>query len=82
MVRVKVLYGKNGGTMVDDDFTNKEVVDGEDDIDFFDSRDDAVDDADDADDGSYSEGAPATKKKWKKGATTKTGGKPATKRNK
>jgi hypothetical protein len=77
IVRVRVLIGKNGGTMVDDDFTNKEIVDGdEDDVDFFDSRDDAVNDANDADDGSYSEGAPATKKKRKK-----TGGKRATKRN-
>ena len=72
IVRVRVLIGKNGGTMVDDDFTDKEIVDGdEDDVDFFDSRDDAVNNADDADDGSYSEGAPATKKK----RTKKTGGK-------
>ena len=61
--------------MVDDGLTDKEVVDGDDDIDFFDSRDDAADNADDADDGSYSEGAPATKKKRKKGATAKRGGK-------
>ena len=53
--------------MVDDDFTDKEIVDGdEDNVDFFDSRDDAVNDVNDADDGSYSEGAPATKKKRKK----------------
>jgi len=77
IVRVRVLIGKNGGTMVDDDFTDKEIVDGDEDVDFFDSRDDAVNDANDADDGSYSEGAPATKKKRKK-----TGGKRATKRNK
>ena len=63
--------------MVDDDFTDKEIVDGDKDVDFFDSRDDAVNDANDADDGSYSEGAPATKKKRKK-----TGGKQATKCNK
>ena len=57
IVRVRVLIGKNGGTMVDDDFTNKEIVDGDkDDVDFFDSRDDTVNDANDADDGSYSEG--------------------------
>ena len=43
MVQVKVLRGKNGGTMVDDDFTDKEVIDGgEDDVDFFDSCDDAI----------------------------------------
>ena len=59
MVRVRVLCGKNGGTMVDDDFTDEEV-----------------------DDGSYSKGAPATRKKRKKGAKTKTGGKRATKRSK
>ena len=76
IVRVKVLIGKNGGTMVDDDFTDKEIVDGDEDVDFFDSRNDAVNDTNDADDGSYSEGAPATKKKRKK-----TGGKRATKRN-
>ena len=63
--------------MVDDDFTDKEIVDGDEDVDFFDSRDDAVIDANDADDGSYSEGAPATKKNRKK-----TGGKGATKCNK
>ncbi len=63
--------------MVDNDFTDKELVDGDEDVDFFDCRDDAVNDANDADDGSYSEGAPATKKKRKK-----TGGKRATKRNK
>ena len=77
MVRVRVLIGRNGGTMVDDDFTDKEIVDGDEDVDFFDCRDDAINDANDADDGSYSEGAPATKKKRKK-----TGGKRATKRNK
>jgi hypothetical protein len=80
VARVKVLRGKNGGAMVDDNFTD---VDGP--VNFFDSRDDDVSDtADDADadDGSYSEGAPATKKKRKKGAMTKTGGKRATKRNK
>jgi hypothetical protein len=66
MVRVRVLIGKNGGTMVDDDFTDKEIIDGDEDVDFFDSRDDAVNDANDADDGSYSKGAPATKKKRKK----------------
>jgi hypothetical protein len=77
IVRVRVLIGKNGGTMVGNNFTNKEIVDGDEDVDFFDSRDDAVNDANDADDGSYSEGAPATKKKRKK-----TGGKRATKRNK
>ncbi len=50
MVRVKVLHGKNGGTMVDDDFTDKESVDeGDNDVDFFDSHDDGVEDADDAD---------------------------------
>ncbi len=60
MVQVKVLHGKNGGTMVDDDFTDKEAVDeGDDDVDFFDSRDDGVKDADDADNGLYSKGAPA-----------------------
>ena len=82
MVRVRVLCGKNGGTMVDDDFTDEEVDDGDNDVDFFDSHDDAVDDTDDADDGSYSKGAPATRKKRKKGAKTKTGGKRATKRSK
>jgi hypothetical protein len=85
MVRVRVLRGKNGGTMVDDDFTDKEFVDeggDEDDVDFFDSRDDAIEDADDADDGSYSEGVPATKRKREKGATTKTAEKRAAKRNK
>jgi hypothetical protein len=66
MVRVRVLIGKNGGTMVDDDFTDKEIIDGDEDVDFFDSRDDAVNDANNADDGSYSKGAPATKKKRKK----------------
>jgi hypothetical protein len=63
--------------MVDDDFTDKEIVDGDEDVDFFDSHNDAVNDANDANDGSYSKGAPATKKKRKK-----TGGKRATKRNK
>jgi len=82
MVRVRVLIGKNGGTMVDDDFIDKEIVDGDEDVDFFDSRNDAVNDANDAADGSYSEGAPATKEKRKKGATKKMGGKRATKRNK
>jgi len=62
--------------MVDDDFIDKEIVDGDEDVDFFDSRNDAVNDTSNADDGSYSEGAPATKKKRKK-----TGGKRATKRN-
>jgi len=76
IVRVRVLIGKNGGTMVIDDFTDKEIIDGDEDVDFFDSCNDAVNDANDADDGSYSEGAPATKKKRKK-----TGGKQATKRN-
>jgi len=75
MVRVRVLTGKNGGTMVDNDFTDKEIIDEDDDVDFFDSRANAVSDANDADDGSYSEGAPATKKKRKKGVTKKTGGK-------
>ncbi len=75
MVRVRVLIGKNGGTMVDNDFTNKEIVDWDEDVDFFDSRVDAINDANDAYDGSYSKGAPATKKKRKKGATKKTGGK-------
>jgi hypothetical protein len=73
VARVKVLRGKNGGTMIDDNFTK---VDGP--VDFFDSRDDNVSDtADDADadNGSYSEGAPVTKKKRKKGVTMKTGGK-------
>ena len=74
MVRVKVLRGKNGGTMVNDDFTNKEVVNGDDDVNFFDSRNEAIDDANNAGDGLYSEGAPVTKKKRKKGATTKMGG--------
>ena len=83
MVRVRVLRGKNGGTMVDDDFTDEEVDDGDNnDGDFFDSRDDAIDDTDDADDGLYIEGAPAMKKKRKKRAKTQTGGKRATKRNK
>ncbi len=71
--------------MVEDDFTDKEFVDeGDDDVDFFNSRDDIVEDANDADNGSYSKGAPATKRKRKrkKGATTKTGGKQAAKRNK
>ncbi len=77
MVRVRVLIGKNGGTMVDNDFTDKEIIDSDEDVDFFDSRDNAVNDANDADDGSYSEGAPATKKKRKN-----TGGKRVTKRNK
>ncbi len=77
MVRVRVLIGKNGGTMVDDDFTDKEIVDGDKDVEFFDCRDDAANDANDADVGSYSEGAPATKKKRKK-----TGRKQATLRNK
>jgi len=76
IVRVRVLIGKNGGAMVDNDFTDKDIVDGDKDVDFFDSRDDAVNDANDADDGSYSEGAPATKKKREE-----TGGKRATKRN-
>ena len=40
MVRVRVIIGKNGGTMVDDDFTDKEIIDGDEDVDFFDSRDD------------------------------------------
>jgi hypothetical protein len=64
---------KNGGTIADDDFTN---VDGP--VDFFDSRDDNISDTAnnaDADNGLYSKGAPATKKKRKKGATTKMGGK-------
>ncbi len=40
MVRVsRVLIGKNRGTMVDDDFTNKEIVDRDEDVDFFDCRD-------------------------------------------
>ncbi len=59
--------------MANDDFIN---VDGP--VDFFDNRDDDVSDTAndaDADNGLYSEGAPATKKKRKKGATTKTGGK-------
>ena len=56
--------------MVDYDFTDKEIVNGDEDVDFFDSHDDAVNNANDADDGSYGEGAPATKKKRKK-----TGGK-------
>ena len=77
MVRVRVLIGKNRGTMVDNDFTNKELVEGDEDVDFFDSHDNAVNDANDADDGSYSKGAPTTKKKRKK-----TGGKRATKCNK
>ena len=68
--------------MVNDDFTNNKVVNGDNDVDFFDSRDDAVDNADNANDGSYSKGAPATKKKRKKGATMKTGRKQATKHNK
>ena len=72
MVRVRVLRRKNGGTMVDNDFTDKEVDDGDNDVDFFDSRNDTVNDTDDADDGLYSEGAPATKKKRKKGAKTDT----------
>jgi hypothetical protein len=63
--------------MADDDFTNKEIVDGDEDVDFFDCRDDAVNDANNADDGSYREGAPATKKKRKK-----TGEERATKHNK
>ena len=69
MVRVRVLVGKNGGTMVDDDFTDKEFVDegkDEEDVDFFASRNDAFEDANDADDGSYSEGVPATKRKREK----------------
>jgi hypothetical protein len=66
MVRVRVLIGKNGGTMVNDDFTNKKIIDGDKDVDFFDCHDDAVNNANNADDGSYSEGAPATKKKRKK----------------
>jgi hypothetical protein len=33
MARVRVLIGKNGGTMVDDDFTDKEIVDGDEDVD-------------------------------------------------
>jgi len=77
IVRVRVLIGKNGGTMVDDDFTDKEIVDGDEDVDFFDSRNNAINDTNNADDGSYSEGATATKKKRKK-----TGGKRATKCNK
>jgi hypothetical protein len=80
VARVKVLCGKNGGTMVDNDFTN---IDGP--VDFFDSHDNNVSDTAinaDADDGSYSKGAPATKKKRKKGAMTKTGGKQANKCNK
>ncbi len=53
--------------MVDNDFTDKEFVDeGDDDVDFFDSRDDAVEDANDAKDGSYSEGSPARKRKRKR----------------
>ncbi len=66
--------------MVDDDFTNIDAP-----VNFFDSCDDDVSDTannTDADDGSYSKGAPVTKKKRKKGATMKTGGKQATKRNK
>ena len=39
--------------MVDDDFTDKEIIDGDEDVDFFDSCDDADNDANDADDGSY-----------------------------
>ena len=66
MVRVRVLIGKNGGTMVNNDFTDNEIIDGDKDIDFFDSRDNAVNDANDVDDVSYSEGAPVTKKKRKK----------------
>ncbi len=71
--------------MVDNNFTNKEFVDeGDNDVDFFDSRDDAVEDADNANDGLYSKSAPATKRKRKrkKGATTKTGGKQVAKHNK
>ena len=62
--------------MVNDDFTDNKVVDEDNNIDFFDSHDDAIDDAHNADDGSYSKGAPTTKKKRKKGATMKMGGKP------
>ncbi len=63
--------------MAEDDFTDKEIVDGDKDVDFFDSHDNTVNDANNANDGSYSKEAPATKKKRKK-----TGGKRATKRNK
>jgi hypothetical protein len=65
MVRVRVLIGENGGTMVNNDFTDKEIVDGDKDVDFFDSHDNAVNDANDANDGSYSTGALAMKKKRK-----------------
>jgi hypothetical protein len=78
VAQVKVLRGKNGGTMVDNNFTN---VDGP--VDFFDNRDDGVSDTANnanANDGSYSKGSPAVKKKRKKGATTKMGGKRVTKR--
>ncbi len=85
MVRVSVLVGINGGTMVDDDNTDKELfnVGGDkDDVNFFDSRDNAIEDADDANDGSYSEGVPATKRKREKGgATTTIAKKRAAKRN-
>ena len=61
MVRVRDLRGKNGGTMVDNNFTDKEVDNGDNNVDFFDSRNDTVNNTDDADDGLYSKGAPATK---------------------
>ena len=68
--------------MVNNNLNKNKVVDGDDNIDFFDSRNNAVNDANDADNGSYSKGAPATKKKRKKRVTMKTGGKRSTKRNK
>jgi hypothetical protein len=80
VAQVKVLRGKNGGTMVDGNFTK---VDGP--VDFFDSRDNDVSDtANDANanNGSYSKGAPVMKKKRKKGVTMKTGGNRETKCNK
>ncbi len=68
--------------MVDNNFTDKEIVNGDDDVNFFDSHNNAADDAGNANDGPYSKGASVTKKKRKKGATTKTGGKQVTKHNK
>jgi hypothetical protein len=80
MVRVRVLHGKNGGTMVDDDYTDKEFIDeggDDDDVDLLiaamtPSRTHH----------SYSNGVPATKRKREKGgATTKTAEKRAAKHN-
>lgn len=52
---------------IDDNFTNKDFIDeGDDFVDYFNSRNDAVEDADDANNDSYSKGVPATKRMRKR----------------